>query len=194
MKLRLASASPRRRELVKYLDMPVEILPVDSAEIAFSADPCIAACEISAEKARASVAARSIEAGEVVIGADTTVCVGTTILGKPRNREDAERMISMISGRAHDVITGVTLCYLGIQGNVCERSFYEVTHVYVNNISKEEIDAYLDLGEYKDKAGAYAIQGIFSRHIAKIDGDYNNVVGFPVTAIFEELKKIISEI
>lgn len=193
IKLRLASNSPRRKELIKYLNMPYTILAKETRETAFSKDPEIAACEISAEKARASIAEKPLEEDEVVIGADTTVCIGERVLGKPKNRDDAAEMLRLISGKTHNVVTGITLIFKTRQGSVSEISFAEVTKVSVCELSEAEINAYLDIDEYRDKAGSYAIQGPFSRHVERIDGDYNNVVGFPVARIYKEIKNLVSD-
>lgn len=188
-KIRLASKSPRRRELIKYLDIPYTILAVDTEENAKSADPEEAACEISLEKARASFETKPLEDGEVVIGADTTVCTSDKILGKPGNRDDAFKMLRLISGKTHTVVTGITLIYIE-NGETVTKSFAETTKVIVEDLSDGQINAYLDLDEYSDKAGSYAIQGPFSRHIKGIEGDYNNVVGFPVARVYKELQSI----
>lgn len=189
LKLRLASQSPRRRELIKYLGYPYECIATNSDEIAFSSDPYVAACEISSEKANASLKFKPLDEGEVIIGADTTVVINGQTLGKPKDREDAKKMLSLLSGKEHSVFTGVTLLYLK-NGYVVTNSFAAESKVFVDELSDSEIDAYLDLGEYSDKAGSYAIQGPFSKHIAKIEGDYANVVGFPVERIYQELKNI----
>jgi len=188
-KLRLASKSPRRRELIKYLGYEFECVSADTEEIAHSLSPNEAACEISREKAVASLESMPLGEGEVIIGADTTVVIGATTLGKPTDRNDAFRMISMLSGKCHSVFTGVTLIYLENKKPTI-KSFAVETKVYVDNLTDKDINEYLDIDEYRDKAGSYAIQGPFSKHIEKIEGDYNNVVGFPVEAVNKALKLI----
>lgn len=192
-KLRLASASPRRRELIKLLGLPYDCISNNSAEISFSSDPADKASEIAFEKANASLKTKPLEEGEIIIGADTIVVLENEIFGKPKDREDAERMLRLLSGKKHTVYTGVALLYLK-NGYVVNETFTVGTEVYVNSLTEAEISAYLDIGEYVDKAGAYAIQGPFSRHIRKIDGDYNNVVGFPVSAIYAKITEIINDL
>ncbi len=189
VKLRLASASPRRRELIKLLGFPFECISTDSAEISFSRDPAERAAEIALEKANASLKVKPLDEDEIIIGADTTVVLGNEIFGKPKDRGDAFRMLTELSGKKHAVYTGVALLYLK-NGYVVTDTFSVATDVYVSGLTEAQIGAYLDLGEYGDKAGAYAIQGPFSRHIKKIDGDYNNVVGFPVSEIYDRITGI----
>ena len=134
----------------------------------------------------------------LVIGADTVVSVCGTVMGKPKDREDAAGMLSLLQGRTHQVYTGVTFIYLDEKGDrdtgrKTERrvnSFFEKTDVLVFPMSEEEIARYVDTGDPMDKAGAYGIQGIFAAYIKGIAGDYNNVVGLPVGRLYQELKKI----
>lgn len=185
----LASCSPRRRELINYLGLKHECVSVDADESYNSTKPYDIACEISEKKAEACLEKMGIRDGQVIIGSDTTVVLGSKIYGKPKNREDGFSMLYELSGKAHSVYTGVTFIYKK-DGVISKRVFAEETKVRFSDISIDEINDYLDVGEYKDKAGSYAIQGIFSKYIMGIDGDYNNVVGFPVSRIFDELKKI----
>ena len=136
----------------------------------------------------------------IYIGSDTIVYADGSVLGKPADREDAYRMLSALSGRSHKVFTGV--CLLAVSdktsdpsgaspGPVACRSFYCETDVYVSPLSDSEIERYIDSGEPMDKAGAYGIQSLFSKHIERIDGDYFNVVGLPVSMLYDELKKMM---
>ena len=126
----------------------------------------------------------------MVIGADTIVAYEDQILGKPQDEEDAYRMLSMLSGNTHSVYTGVSIILLGASGKAGELNFYEKTDVVMRQMDENEIRRYIATGEPMDKAGAYGIQGKCAIFIDKIDGDYNNVVGLPMAAIYRELKKL----
>ena len=189
-KLILASCSPRRRELIKLLDMDFECISVDADESTNEIIPSKAVQEISAKKARAALSAHKISLNEVIIGADTVVVFDNKLLGKPVDDEDAQRMLLMLSGQTHFVYTGVTLIYLNGDNEISEISFAEETQVNFAEISLEEIRKYISTGNHRDKAGSYAIQDEFGVHITGIKGDYNNVVGFPVARIYSELKKL----
>ena len=121
-----------------------------------------------------------------VIGADTIVVLRREILGKPKDAADAARMLSELSGRAHEVMTGVCVIDICEGQKVSEASFSECTKVYVSRLTPQDIEDYIATGEPFDKAGAYGIQGTFARYIERIDGDYNNVVGLPVGRLFRE--------
>jgi septum formation protein len=146
-------------------------------------------CEIAARKAVAVYKERKLSSGEIIIGADTVVVHGGQLLGKPENKAHARHMLKMLSNNTHDVYTGVTLLYEQ-NGRLLQHSFSECTRVEFSELSDEETESYIDTDEYRDKAGSYAIQGIFSKHVKGIQGDYNNVVGFPVSRIYRELKAI----
>ena len=191
IKLILASCSPRRRELIKLLGFPYECVSVDTDEHAAAKEPGAAVCEISAQKAEAVFSEMGLGAGEVIIGADTVVVYGNRILGKPADEEDARQTLRLLSGQTHSVYTGITLIYRSEKdGQIMRKSFAEETEVHFLPLSDSEINAYLATGEYTDKAGSYAIQGVFSVHISGISGDYNNVVGFPVSRLYTELRSL----
>lgn len=189
MKIILASKSPRRKELIKYLGMPFEIITAEADEAVEDISPAEAVLEISKRKARAVKAARGVFEDEVIVGADTVVSLDGVILGKPADREEAKKTLTFLSGKSHEVFTGVTLIYEK-NGTVTEKSFFEKTSVTFLPLTEGEIERYLDVNEYADKAGSYAIQGVFSAHVKGIEGDYNNVVGLPVSRIYRELKEI----
>lgn len=189
-KLILASASARRRELIKLLGYPYECISIDTDESTTKASPEEAVKEIASKKARAALAARKITFGEVIIGADTVVVLDGLLLGKPIDDEDAKKTLTALSGKSHHVYTGVSLIYLNKEGCITEQSFAEKTQVHFAPITLPEIEKYILSGNHKDKAGSYAIQDEFAIHIKGINGDYNNVVGFPVSRIYQELKKI----
>lgn len=196
----LASGSPRRRELLEQIGISFEICPAKGEEIMNSTLPWEVVSELSAQKAR-EVAGMLNQYGKshkelvtpqdiMVIGADTVVAAGNEILGKPKDKADAKRMLKKLAGNSHDVYTGVTLVFLSSSGRAGEHTFYEKTSVTMREMSDTEIDRYIATGEPMDKAGAYAIQGKCAIYIDKIEGDYNNVVGLPVSAIYRELKKL----
>lgn len=123
----------------------------------------------------------------LVIGADTVVANEGQILGKPKDEEDAKRMLSSLAGHTHSVYTGVTCVFISADGRCGEHSFYEKTDVTMYQMSDEEIQRYVASGEPMDKAGAYAIQGRCAIFVKEIQGDYNNVVGLPIARLYQEL-------
>lgn len=176
MPIVLASASPRRQELLKGAGIDFVIRPAQIAEIPLPMEPPGDFAErMAREKARA---VRSTLADEVVLGADTVVTIDHQLLGKPENRADAARMLRLLSGRTHLVITGVCLVGAGFED---VRS--ETTVVDFLPLEEEEIHEYIRTAEPMDKAGAYAIQGRASRWIRGVEGDYTNVVGLPVELV-----------
>lgn len=191
-KLILASASPRRRELIKYLGMPFDCLSVDTDESIEERSPKQAVMAVSLRKARAALKLKPLQEGEIIIGADTIVATDNEILGKPKNDIDAFNTLKKLQGKSHYVYTGVTFIYTKKNEHdipqILEKTFYEKTEVHFMEISNYEIECYIKTGDCNDKAGSYAIQGEFSKHISGINGDYNNVVGFPVARIYKELK------
>lgn len=189
-RLVLASASPRRRELLAQIGISPEIVPSTIEEMITTDVPEEAVMELSRQKAE-DVACRQ-KAGTFVMGADTVVAAGGEILGKPASHQEAYRMISLIQGRTHQVYTGVTLVYCGEKGNKV-RTFVEKTDVHLYPMTDEEIKAYADGTEPMDKAGAYGIQGKFAAFIKGIDGDYNNVVGLPVGRVYQEIKQMFEQ-
>ena len=196
----LASASPRRKELLEQIGIEFEIFPAKGEEIITKSIPEEVVMELSKQKAEeiaSMVATFGVENQEIttpsdilVIGADTVVAYDGKILGKPKDEEDAKNMLRMLAGNVHSVFTGVTLVLIDKSGRAGEIVFYEKTDVSMHPMTEAEIERYVATGEPMDKAGAYAIQGKCAIHIEKIDGDYNNVVGLPITRIYQELKKI----
>lgn len=196
----LASASPRRRELLEQIGLEFEVCPAKGEEIITKTIPDEVVEELASQKARevaGMVKAYGAEHKELVtpqdimvIGADTVVAYGGEILGKPKDEEDAFRMLSMLSGNTHMVYTGVSIILLAASGKSGELTFHERTDVVMRRLDEQEIRRYIATGEPMDKAGAYGIQGKCAIYIDKIDGDYNNVVGLPVAAVYRELKKL----
>lgn len=183
MRIILASGSPRREMILAQAGVDFEICVSDKEEVITSSIPKDVVCELSKQKAT-DVSAKYPK-DSIIIGADTVVACDDEILGKPKNRDDAYRMIESISGRTHQVFTGVTIVYNGK-----EHTFYVITDVHVRKLTEAEINAYIDSDEPYDKAGGYAIQGIFGKYVTGILGEYNNVVGFPIARIYDECKKM----
>ncbi len=192
IRLVLASASPRRAELLRAAGYAFETLVVDLDErVRPDERPDAYVARLAREKSAAALqrflerAQRACHGAErdglhevAVLGADTAVVIDGVILGKPRGDEDAAAMIRRLSGRAHEVLTGVSLRTSSNQWDRVER-----TRVYMSAVSEEEIRHYVQTGEGRDKAGGYAIQGIASRFIPRIEGAYANVVGLPVATV-----------
>ena len=179
----LASASPRRQELLRQIGCGFRVVVSDAEELSGDGiSPERLAVENARRKAE-DVAAK--EGGNVpVLGADTVVAVDETILGKPKDETDAVRMLRLLSGRQHFVYTGIAFVYRGeVYGDVVR------TEVWVDELSEKEIDAYIATGEPMDKAGAYAVQGIAAKFIPRIDGSFSNVVGLPLHAVKELARK-----
>ena len=177
----LASASPRRQELLRNAGIAFEVQPADIPEDAFPGEDAKKCAErLAREKALAVALQRPQDS---VLGADTIVAVNGELLGKPADSADAARMLRLLSGRDHEVITGVCLV---VKGQPFVGS--ETTRVTVDRITDQEIADYVATGEPMDKAGAYAIQGIASRWVPRIEGDYSNVVGLPVALVYRLIR------
>ena len=183
----LASASPRRQELLRNAGIVFEVQPADINEDQMSGEGAKECAERLAREKAIAVAQKRPH--ECILGADTVVVVDGQLLGKPRDVADAVRMLRMLSGRKHQVITGVCLVVKG-QPSIAS----ETTLVSVSKISETEIAEYVASGEPMDKAGAYAIQGIASRWIPRIEGDHSNVVGLPIALVFRMLRENSCEV
>lgn len=189
-KIILASASPRRRELLSQIGMDFEVITSSSDEIITKENPCEIVMELAEGKAREvydKVITSSGDKQVVVIGADTIVVHNGRIMGKPTDENDAIAMLTELCGDIHQVYTGVAFLW-NEDGRTCKHTFYECTDVHVSSATEEEIRAYVDTKDPMDKAGAYGIQGRFAAFIEKINGDYNNVVGLPVGRVYREMK------
>jgi septum formation protein len=210
----LASASPRRRELLEQIGLEFDVCPAKGEEIITKSKPEEVVMELAHAKAvevasmvdtYAKNHAELSENDILVIGADTVVsCVDkdspsdNIILGKPKDEADAARMLRMLSGATHSVYTGVSIVFMrpeaageaGAGYRAGEHLFYDKTDVTMAAMSDDEIRRYIATGEPMDKAGAYGIQGKCAIYVEKIDGDYHNVVGLPVAAIYREMKKL----
>lgn len=189
----LASGSPRRRELLAMFVDEFEVIVSDCEETVTSQDPKKVTEELALQKAEAVAGSLSLRADPVlVIGADTVVSIDGKILGKPADQKQAAGMLRMLSGKSHNVSTGVALIGLKAGVQTWNKSFSETTVVTVAELAEEEIMSYVNTDEPYDKAGAYGIQGIFGKHIQGIEGDYNNVVGLPVHRLYQELKDYLN--
>lgn len=215
-KIILASASPRRRELLSQIGLEFTVMPSEVEEDPKSTLPQDVVIELSKEKARdvwmkiteGDTVVMYSDAGDgtagygkseedsqinsrddsLVISADTVVAVEGEILGKPKDGEDAVRMLGLLSGKEHQVYTGVTMIWVDREGKQEEYSFYVCTGVVMYRMNRAEIMEYVCSGEPMDKAGAYAVQGRAAAYIKSIRGEYSNVVGLPVGRLFQEMK------
>lgn len=208
----LASKSPRRQELLQQIDVCYRCMPSNKEEVITTDHPGEAVKELSAQKARdieeqvrlqrkqssrdaqsfhtAQMQAQKNQCPIIIIGADTVVAFEGKILGKPKDGEEAYLMLSMLSGKSHEVYTGVTVIYLSGYEKYPRKEivFSECTKVKVADLSEEDIRNYIATNEPMDKAGAYGIQGKFGKYVTGIEGDYNNVVGLPVARLFQEVR------
>lgn len=218
-KIILASASPRRKELLAQIGLKFEVMPSEVEENPESTLPQDIVIELSKQKARdvwgkigendmdgdsndmcvtggdnadspgaESIDGRFSHADSLVISADTVVAIEGEILGKPKDVEDAARMLGLLSGKEHQVYTGVTMIWMDGEGKREEYSFYVCTGVVMYRMNRAEIMEYVCSGEPMDKAGAYAVQGRAAAYIKSIRGEYSNVVGLPVGRLYQEMK------
>lgn len=181
----LASASPRRRELLAQIGVDFETMVSDKETSINGGDP-LKECEAQAMQKALDIEEKLLKENSrdfIIIAADTIVALDNCILGKPKDRLDAKNMLQFISGKKHKVYTAV--CVFNSRLKTHKR-FVEVTEVEVAELNAHEIEEYLDRDEAYDKAGAYAIQGFFSRYIVGIQGDYYNVMGLPVGILYRE--------
>lgn len=201
MRMILASASPRRKELLKQIGLPFEVMTSHVEEQISSVGPGQVVEELSCQKAEAVAEKLSRsepvcpESGReetlLVIGADTVVALDGAILGKPADREEAAAMLERLQGREHEVYTGVALFYREAGSSKWTRKcFHERSRVHFFPMTKAEISEYVNTGDPMDKAGAYGIQGFCARYISGIEGDYNNVVGLPAGRLYQEIKEL----
>ncbi len=199
-KIILASGSPRRKELLLKAGFDFDVVMSNAAEKTSQTKPDEVVKELSYIKAE-NVFEKIIEKkdyndylGEgavTVIGADTVVAKNDFIMGKPKSASEAFHMIRSIQDGTHQVYTGVTIFFFDLKTQKIRRkSFAECTEVTVFPMTDSEIDHYISAGDWRDKAGAYGIQGIFGMFVKKINGDYNNVVGLPISRLYQELKSL----
>ena len=187
MKLILASASPRRKELLGKIGLEFDIIPAKGEEVVTKNLPWEVVEELSFQKAKEIADMQKEEC--IVIGSDTIVAKEEKIMGKPKDEAEAYQMLSEIAGNVHQVYTGVTLIRTGKEPKVI--TFAEKTHVHLYPMSDKEIYSYIATKDPMDKAGAYGIQGDFAIHVKGIEGDYYNVVGLPIGKVYQELKQLL---
>jgi len=216
IKLVLASASPRRRELLKQINMDFDVIPSKKEEMISSTIPEKLVKDLCNQKAR-DVFDNLNEENCIVIGADTIVAKDGKVLGKPKTKKEAYEMITSLKDSCHSVYTGVSMI-VKIKNNlskellnkyndrkdyvffdqgdeyIIEFTFYEKTDVYVRDMSDSQIEEYINTDEPYDKAGGYGIQGFFAKYISKINGDYYNVVGLPIARLSEEYENLLNDI
>ncbi|MDP4110105.1 MAG: Maf family protein [Bacillota bacterium] len=182
MRIILASASPRRRELLEKIGLKFDIIPADIEETTDFTEPDRVVCDLCLKKAM-YISQRY--KNDIIISADTIVYFGGACLGKPESEEQAALMLRSLSGKTHKVYTGVTV----LKGDIKDTR-YEVTKVRFRDMSDSEISSYIRTGEPMDKAGSYGIQGFGMLFIEGIEGDYQNVMGLPVKTLYDMLKKV----
>jgi septum formation protein len=185
-KVVLASASPRRKEIFKNIGLNPLHIPSNVEEEMLDIAPYKLVMQHSASKAKE--VAKHLDHKCIVIGADTVVALDGKILGKPSSKYQAYDYLEKLSGKRHQVYTGVTICYKKLV-----KTFYEKTSVDFDDLSHFDIENYIETGESFDKAGAYGIQGYGSQFIKKISGCYFNVMGFPANRFYREIKKIMQK-
>lgn len=187
----LASASPRRKELLGELVEEFEIIPAKGEEKAEDgASPERLVTELAKQKAR-EIAASSQAQGKIVLGADTVVALDGAVLGKPKDETEAYKMLSALSGKTHEVYTGVCLIY-PTKGGVKEVALADCTFVTFNRLTKEQIEEYIATGSPMDKAGAYGIQD--GGLVQSIRGSFSNVVGLPIELVKSMIERIKEEV
>lgn len=181
----LASASPRRRELLTRAGYEFDVIPADVDERPVDGEPPREfVCRVATDKAEAVVAHVEGAGDRIVLAADTIVLIDGEILGKPRDPRHAASMLRRLSGRVHEVLTGVVL----VRGTA-RRKVVETTRVSLVEFAESTIEWYLSTGEANDKAGAYGVQGTASRFVDRIDGSYTNVVGLPIARVDQLLRE-----
>ena len=187
-KIILASASPRRRELLTQIGLTFEVVVSETEEKITSTEPAKVVEELSMQKAEA-VWEKLAQNHNIIVGADTVVACDGKILGKPSDVENAVEMLRLLQGRGHEVYTGVTVLYEE-NGEKRVLTFHEKTTVHFYPMTEAQIREYVATGDPMDKAGSYGIQGFCARYIRGIEGDYNNVVGLPAGRVYQELHKL----
>ncbi|HKM03171.1 MAG TPA: Maf family protein [Lachnospiraceae bacterium] len=187
----LASASPRRKELLEQIGVTFTIIPSKQEEVITSKEPTEIVKELSLQKAMevAEVITKGKESPHeivsIIIGADTIVAYGNRIMGKPKNENEAKEMLTLLQGNMHQVYTGVTVVIDKKFVTFCEK-----TDVVMYPMSDQQVNEYIKSREPMDKAGAYAIQGKCAMYVKEIHGDYNNVVGLPIARLCQEIEKL----
>ncbi len=190
----LGSQSPRRKELLSWLNIPFKILTADLDEVSEETQSEKIAMDIASQKAFAVLEQGATIERPFIISSDTIVVLDNVLYAKPKDTEDARRILTILSGKTHQVITGVSFYFLDPNTKkMREHLFYDSTEVTFSEITKDLMDNYLATGDSLDKAGAYGIQGPSLTFISKVNGSYSNVVGFPLDKIVNELTIILGD-
>ena len=179
----LGSKSPRRKEILELVGLPFKVVTLDVDED-IKCNDYLDYPRLTAKKKGETLV--SLYPNDIILTADTIVYLDNKILGKPKTKEEAYEMVKLLSGRSHIVVTGVY-----IKTKKYEYNYSVETEVFVSKLTEEEMNDYINTKEPYDKAGAYAIQGIFGKYIEKINGDYYNVMGLPINSIYEKIKEEI---
>lgn len=187
----LASSSERRKDLLKQIGIEPEVIPSNIDEKAESTDPADIVEEVSSNKAQA--VAEGLTGDFVVIGADTVVSFDGEIMGKPADRDEAFSMLKKLQGSRHEVYTGVTLITVNGEEGLID-TFHSRTIIDIMPMTDEQINKYVDTGEYEGKAGGYAVQGKFAAYVRDVAGDYYNIVGLPVSMVVDRLRQMGTEL
>lgn len=188
MRIVLASASPRRREILCNIGLPPDkIIPSDADESIECGTPADETVKILSERKAYAILPKT-EIDDVIIASDTVVSLDDKILGKPKDRQEAFNMLKTLSGKVHSVYTGVCIVYSGKKSVFCNK-----TDVEFYTLTDNDINSYLDTGEPFDKAGAYGIQGRGAVLVKRINGDFFSVMGLPASQTYKEIKKITDE-
>ncbi len=188
MRIILASKSPRRIELIKMITDDVIIRPTDTDETFDNKKSIYENVMLAARSKALAAKDDTVQKSDYILGVDTIVVLDDTVYGKPKDKDDARRMISSLSGRSHKVISGVCI----IREDE-ENMFYDETEVTFDTMTEEETESYISTPEPYDKAGAYAVQGLAGKYIKSLNGCYFNVVGLPVNKIYNQLKLMQAE-
>lgn len=183
----LASNSPRRKELLTQMGLEFTVIPSTKEEITTATIPSEMVMELS--KLKALDVAEQVNKEAVIIGSDTIVAIDDNILGKPKSEQMAYSMLKSLSGKTHQVYTGVTIIIKDANHIIDQHTFFEVSKVTIADLDDTEIYNYINTKEPMDKAGAYAIQGKFAPYVKCIEGDYYTIVGLPVAHLYQQLKK-----
>lgn len=190
----LGSQSPRRKELLSWLNIPFKILTADLDEVSNETQSEKIAMDIASQKAHAVLKQGAEVVKPFIISSDTIVVLDNKLYGKPKDKDDARRILTELSDQTHEVITGVSFLFLDPNTKkIREHLFYDSTEVTFNQITPELMDHYIATGDSLDKAGAYGIQGPSLTFISKVNGSYSNVVGFPLDKIVSELSIILGD-
>lgn len=190
-KIILASKSPRREYILKLIGFNpiVKVSNCDESKIKETSPQKLVKI---LSRLKAQTVVQECEKGDVIVAADTVVSIDGIILGKPKDKKDADKMLKEIAGRDHVVYTGVTVAKIG-EKKTKYKTFCEKTVVTIDELSQKEIDEYIASGEPMDKAGAYGIQGLFAKHVPKIKGDFFTVMGLPASRVYKTIKEIEEE-